>query len=116
MKIPNVEQIAAQIGFAVGVSLDELRGPERSQRILLARRVITCLAKGQGFSYPDIAQVVRGKRAKHATIIKLHETGQQCPLVLFAVEAVRRGQHLDSGLFRMARERAAVGAKRENAA
>jgi len=114
--ITRVYQIADRVCHSMGIDPDDLRGPSRSERLLLARRVITCLAKDQGFSYPDIAQVVRGKRAKHATIIKLHETGQQCPLVLFAVEAVRRGQHLDSGLFRMARERAAVGAKRENAA
>jgi|JI9StandDraft_1071089.scaffolds.fasta_scaffold56273_3 chromosomal replication initiation ATPase DnaA len=79
--ITRVYQIADRVCHSMGIDPDDLRGPSRSERLLLARRIIAYQAKLHGFSFPDIAQIVRGSRSKHATIMGQFAYAEQCPRV-----------------------------------
>jgi chromosomal replication initiator protein len=68
----RVSDVIDAVNMRLGVSMDELAGSGRHQRVVLARAAITLLARElTNASYPEIARAVG--RPNHSTVITAHQ-------------------------------------------
>ncbi len=79
----TVESIMAMVCKELGLEHHEVISRCRHERVVMARRVISILSRRlTTASYPDIAEVVRHVRRKHATIQTCEERGLELPSVV----------------------------------